>query len=164
MALRNIVTKEDEVLYKKCRPVTAFNAKLHQLLDDMNETLLLANGVGLAAPQVGILRRAVLVIETNVEDEEEEYVIELINPEILEVSGEQTGAEGCLSVPGEYGVVTRPDHVKVRAQDRYGEWFEVEGDGLTARCFCHEIDHLEGILFTSKAERMLSKEELESGD
>lgn len=163
MALRNIVTKEDELLYKKCRPVKDFNARLHQLLDDMHETLALANGVGLAAPQVGILRRAVLVIETNVPEDEDEYVIELINPEILEISGEQTGAEGCLSVPGEYGIVTRPMHVKVRAQDRYGEWFEVEGEGLTARCFCHEIDHLEGIVFTSKAERMLTPEELEGG-
>lgn len=164
MALRNIVTKEDPTLYKKCRPVTNFNPRLHQLLDDMHETLALANGVGLAAPQVGILRRVVLVIETNVAEDEDEYVIELINPEILEVSEEeQTGTEGCLSVPGEYGIVTRPMYVKVRAQDRYGEWFEVEGEGLTARCFCHEIDHLEGIVFTSKVERMLTPEELEGG-
>lgn len=160
MALRNIVTKEQPGLYKKCRPVTEFNDRLHQLLDDMADTLLEANGVGLAAPQVGVLRRAVLVIETNVEDDEDEYIIELINPEIIEVSGEQTGAEGCLSVPGEYGVVTRPMTVKVRAQDRDGEWFEVEGEGLTARCFCHEIDHLDGIIFTSKCERMLTEEEI----
>lgn len=165
MALRNIVTKEDPLLYKKCREVTAFNPRLHQLLDDMHETLALANGVGLAAPQVGVLRRAVLVIETNVPEDEEEYVIELINPEIIEASEEtQTGAEGCLSVPGEYGVVTRPMYAKVRAQDRYGNWFEVEGEGLTARCFCHEIDHLNGIIFTSKAERMLEKEEIEGGE
>ena len=115
----------------------------------MNETLAEAGGVGLAAPQVGILRRAVLVVETNVSEGEDEYVIELINPEIIEATGEQEGAEGCLSVPGEYGIVKRPMHVKVRAQDRDGEWFEVEGDGLTARCFCHEIDHLNGIVFTS---------------
>ena len=164
MALRNILTQEQPGLYKKCRPVTDFNQRLHQLLDDMAETLQEANGVGLAAPQVGVLRRAVLVVETNVAEDEDEYVIELINPEILEVSGEQEGAEDCLSVPGEYGLVKRPMHVKVRAQDRNGEWFEVEGEGLTARCFCHEIDHLEGVVFTSRVERMLSKEEIESGE
>ena len=164
MALRNILTKEQPTLYKKCRPVTEFNPRLHQLLDDMRETLMNANGVGLAAPQVGVLRRAVLVIETNVAEGEDEYVIELINPEILETSGEQDGAEGCLSVPGEYGLVKRPMNVKVRAQDRNGNWFEVEGTGLTARCFCHEIDHLDGIVFTSKAERMLTEEELSGGE
>ena len=164
MALRNILTKEQPTLYKKCRPVTEFNPRLHQLLDDMRETLMDANGVGLAAPQVGVLRRAVLVIETNVAEDEDEYVIELINPEILETSGEQDGAEGCLSVPGEYGLVKRPMNVKVRAQDRNGNWFEVEGTGLTARCFCHEIDHLDGIVFTSKAERMLTEEELSNGE
>ena len=164
MALRNILTKEQPTLYKKCRPVTEFNPRLHQLLDDMRETLMDANGVGLAAPQVGVLRRAVLVIETNVAEDEDEYVIGLINPEILETSGEQDGAEGCLSVPGEYGLVKRPMNVKVRAQDRNGNWFEVEGTGLTARCFCHEIDHLDGIVFTSKAERMLTEEELSNGE
>ena len=164
MALRNILTKEQPGLYKTCRPVKDFNPRLHQLLDDMRETLMEANGVGLAAPQVGVLRRAVLVIETNVPEGESEQVIELINPEILESSGEQDGPEGCLSVPGEYGLVKRPMHVKVRAQDRNGEWFEAEGEGLTARCFCHEIDHLEGVVFTSRAERMLSEEELESGE
>ena len=161
MALRNILTKEQPLLYKKSRRVTDFNSRLHQLLDDMTETLMQANGVGLAAPQVGVLRRAVLVIETNVPEGEDEYVIELINPEIIESSGEQEGAEGCLSVPGEYGIVKRPMTVKVRAQDRNGEFFEVEGTGLTARCFCHEIDHLEGVVFTAKAERMLSEEELQ---
>ena len=164
MARRNILTKEDPALYKKCRPVTEFNPRLHQLLDDMKETLSQENGVGLAAPQVGVLRRVVIVLETNVPEGEEEYMIELVNPEIIESSGEQFGAEGCLSVPDEYGMVRRPMHVKVRAQDRNGETFEVEGEGLTARCFCHEIDHLEGIIFTSKCERMLTKEELESGD
>lgn len=164
MARRNILTKEQPALYKKCRPVTEFNPRLHQLLDDMAETLAGENGVGLAAPQVGVLRRAVIVLETNVPEGEEEYLIELINPEIIEATGEQNGAEGCLSVPGEYGLVKRPMHVKVRAQDRNGNIFEVEGDGLTARCFCHEIDHLEGIVFTSKCERMLSEEELEKGE
>ena len=164
MARRNILTKEQPALYKKCRPVTEFNPRLHQLLDDMAETLAGENGVGLAAPQVGVLRRAVIVLETNVPEGEEEYLIELVNPEIIEATGEQNGAEGCLSVPGEYGLVKRPMHVKVRAQDRDGNTFEVEGEGLTARCFCHEIDHLEGIVFTSKCERMLSEEELEKSE
>ena len=163
MARRNILTKEQPGLYKKCRPVTEFNSRLHQLLDDMAETLSTQNGVGLAAPQVGVLRQAVIVLETNVPEGEEEYIIELVNPQIIESDGEQYGAEGCLSVPGEYGLVRRPMHVKVRAQDRNGNFFEVEGSGLTARCFCHEIDHLAGIIFTSKCERMLSEEELESG-
>lgn len=164
MAFRHILTKEQPTLYKKSRPVTDFNARLAQLLDDMRETLDSAGGVGLAAVQVGVLRRAVLVIETNVPEGEDEYVIELINPEIIEAEGEQDGAEGCLSVPGEYGLVKRPERVRVRAQDRNGEWFEVEGTGLTARCFCHEIDHLEGIVFTSKAERMLDPDEIESAE
>lgn len=164
MAIRNIVTKEQPALYRKSRPVTEFNGRLHQLLDDMAETLTEANGVGLAAPQVGVLRRAVLVIETNVPEGEDEYIIELVNPEIIESSGEQEGAEGCLSFPGEYGLVKRPMYVTVRAQDRYGKPFEVKGEGLTARCFCHEIDHLDGATFDSRAERMLTEEELKSGE
>ena len=163
MARRNILTKEQPTLYKHCRPVTDFNPRLHQLLDDMADTLATENGVGLAAPQVGVLRRACIVLETNVPEGEEEYLIELVNPEIVESSGEQYGAEGCLSVPGEYGLVRRPMFVKVRAQDRNGDFFEVEGEGLTARCFCHEIDHLNGIVFTSKCERMLTEEELQKG-
>lgn len=164
MAIRNILTKEDPQLYKSSRIVTDFNERLHQLLDDMRETLIESGGVGLAAPQVGVLRRAVLVIETNVPEGEEEYIIELINPEIIEASGEQTGPEGCLSLPEEFGLVTRPMNVKVRAQDRNGEWFEVSGTGLTARCFCHEIDHLEGIIFTDLCSKMLTEEEMESGE
>lgn len=164
MALRNILTREQPGLYKVCRPVTDFNPRLHQLLDDMRDTLLEANGVGLAAPQVGVLRRAVLVLETNVAEGEEERVIELINPVIVECSGDQFGPEGCLSVPGEYGLVHRPMDVRVKAQDRDGNWFEAEGTGLTARAFCHELDHLEGIVFTSVCERMLSDEELEKGE
>ena len=162
MALRNILTEEDPSLYKKCRPVTAFNERLHQLLDDMKDTLADADGLGLAAPQVGVLRRAVLVIETNVPEGEEPYIIELINPEIIETEGEQHEAEGCLSVPGEFGIVKRPQKVKLRAQDRFGNSFEVSGEGLTARCFCHELDHLEGIVFKSKCARMLSDEELKA--
>ncbi len=160
MALRHIVTQEDKVLHKVCREQQKFDDRLHQLLDDMAETLENANGVGLAAPQVGILRRVVLVIETNVEEEEDEEILELINPLIISAEGEQTGAEGCLSVPGEYGIVTRPARVTVRAQDRDGNWFEYTGTGLTARCICHELDHLDGHLFTEKAERMLSEDEL----
>lgn len=160
MAIRNIVKKGDSVLEKHSRPVTEFNDRLHILLDDMTETLIDSGGVGLAAPQVGVLRRVVVVIETNVPEEDKEYVIELINPEIVEQDGEQTGAEGCLSFPGKYGIVTRPNHVKVRAQDRYGNFFEVEGEALTARCFCHEIDHLDGVLFPQRAERMLTPEEV----
>ena len=163
MALRHILTKEEPALYKTCRPVTAFNAHLHQLLDDMADTLAQANGVGLAAPQVGVLRRAVIVLETNVPEGEEERLIELVNPEIIASEGLQRGAEGCLSVPGEYGLVERPMKVRVRAQDRDGAWFEVEGEGLTARCFCHEIDHLNGVVFTSLCERMLTEDEIQIG-
>ena len=160
MALRHIVTQEDKILHKVCREQVKFDERLHQLLDDMAETLENANGVGLAAPQVGILRRVVLVIEMNVEEEEDEEILELINPIIISSEGEQVGAEGCLSVPGEYGIVRRPSCVTVRAQDRDGKWFKYTGTGLTARCICHELDHLDGHLFTEKAERMLPEEEL----
>lgn len=161
MALRNILTEENPALRKVCRPYTDFNDRLHELLDDMKETLSQANGVGLAAPQVGILRRACIVMETNVPEGESEYFIELVNPEIIERNGEQEGGEGCLSLPEQYGIVKRPNHVKVRAQDRNGNFFEVEGDGLTARCFCHEIDHLDGVLFTDRVSRMLSDKEIQ---
>ena len=164
MALRNVLTEENKALYKISRPVVKFDERLHVLLDDMAETLTHANGVGLAAPQVGVLRRAVIVLETNVPEGEEPKLIELINPEIVSAEGEQCGSEGCLSVPEQYGLVKRPQKVRVRAQNREGNWFEAEGEGLTARCFCHEIDHLNGILFTSLAERMLTEEEIESGE
>ena len=157
MALRKIVEVGDECLQKKCRPVTEFNRHLHLLLDDMAETLDDANGAGLAAPQVGVLRRLCLVL-----DEESEEYLELINPEIIAASGEQTGLEGCLSVPGKWGVVTRPNVVRVRAQDRNGHWFEAEGEGLTARAFCHEIEHLDGHLFSEHVDHFLSDEELEA--
>lgn len=160
MAERNILKRGDPTLNKHCRPVTEFNDRFHTLLDDMRQTLAKSGGVGLAAPQVGVLRRAVIVLETNVAEDEEEYMIELVNPEIIEQDGEQVGAEGCLSIPGEFGVVKRPQHVKVRAQDRNGNWFEVEGEGLTARAYCHELDHLDGTLFVDKASRMLTDEEL----
>ena len=157
MALRKIVEVGDPCLAKVCRPVTAFNSRLHALLDDMTETLAEVGGAGLAAPQVGILRRAVIVL-----DEESETYLELVNPEIVKAEGEQTGLEGCLSVPGKWGIVTRPYTVRVRAQDRFGEWFEAEADGLTARCFCHELDHLDGHLYTEHIDHFLSEEELEA--
>jgi peptide deformylase len=162
MAQRNILKEGDPTLTKKSRPVTDFNPRLHQLIDDMRETLLEADGVGLAAPQVGVLRRVVLVLDTNkTELPPEEQIIELINPEIIASSGEQVGPEGCLSVPGVYGIVKRPDFVKVKAQDRSGKPFEVWGKALTARAFCHEIDHLNGCLFTQVAEEILTPEQLE---
>ncbi len=155
MAIREIVKKGDPILNKKCHAVTKFDDRLHNLLDDMAETLRDADGVGLAAPQVGILRQVVLVIN------EDDEIIELINPEIVKTSGEQHGLEGCLSVPGEYGFVTRPMIVRVKAQDRNGVFFEVEDEGITARCFCHEIDHLSGHLFDELTERTYTAEELE---
>lgn len=153
MGLRKILTDKDPALHKVCRPVEKFDGRLHKLLDDMKETLIDANGVGLAAPQVGILRRVVLV---DTGDE----VLELINPSLLETSGEQVGAEGCLSVPGKYGIVKRPNYAKVRAYDRDGNEFEVEGEELMARCFCHELDHLDGIVYTEIMERYLTEEEM----
>ena len=153
MGLRKILTTKEPALHKVCKPVVNFDAKLHKLLDDMAETRAEANGVGLAAPQVGILRRVVIV---DLGDE----VVELINPTLLETDGEQIGAEGCLSVPGKYGLVKRPYYAKVRAQDRYGEWFEVEGEEIIGRCFCHELDHLDGIVYTEVMERFLTEEEL----
>lgn len=140
MALRRIALQGEECLAKVCRPVTEFNGRLHTLLDDMKDTLLDSGGVGLAAPQVGVLRRVVII-------DVGEGPIELINPEILEAAGEQTGEEGCLSVAGRWGVVTRPNYVKVKAMDRQGKERIYEGEGLLARAFCHEIDHLDGRLF-----------------
>ena len=156
MGLRKILTDKEPALHKVCKPVTSFDSKLFKLLDDMAETLVASGGVGLAAPQVGILRRVVLV---DVGGEESE-ILELINPELIETSGEQYGPEGCLSVPGKYGLVKRPMVAKVRAQDRNGEWFEAEGEELIARCFCHELDHLDGIVYTEVMERFLTEEEL----
>ena len=139
MGIRKILTVSEPALHKTCRPVENFDRKLHNLLDDMRDTLIDSEGGGLAAPQVGILRRVVLV----------------------ETDGEQEGAEGCLSVPGKYGLVKRPYYAKVRAQDRYGEWYEAEGEELIGRCFCHELDHLDGIVYTEVMDRFLTAEELE---
>ena len=153
MGLRRILTDKDPALHKTCKPVVNFDARLHKLLDDMRETLEDSGGVGLAAPQIGILRRVVLV-------DNGEEVLELVNPTLVETDGEQTDAEGCLSVPGKYGLVKRPYYAKVRAQDRNGNWFEAEGEELTARCFCHELDHLDGIIYTEVMERFLTEDEL----
>ncbi len=154
MALRNILNEDEELLRKTSREVVNFDRRLWDLLDDMAETMYEANGAGLAAPQVGVLRRAVVV---DVGD----GLIELINPEIVSKRGKQTGSEGCLSSPGKYGLVTRPMKVKVKALDRNGNPFTIEGSELLARAFCHEIDHLNGVLFQDLAERMLEPEELE---
>ena len=157
MGMRNILTDKEPSLHKVCKPVTKFDWRLHKLLDDMAETLEEANGVGLAAPQVGILRR-VVIVDTG------DGILELVNPTLVETSGEQTGPEGCLSVPGRYGLVTRPNFAKVSAQDRDGNWFEAEGEELIARCFCHELDHLDGILYTQVMDRFLTEEELVADD
>lgn len=154
MAKLKIVKVGDETLGKVCRPVDKITPRVLQLLDDMIETMRDANGVGLAAPQVGILRR-IVVIEV-----EEGKVIELINPKIIAFAGEQEGLEGCLSLPGQWGIVKRPMHVTVRAMNRKGETVDYTGSELLARCFCHELDHLEGKLYPSVAERMLTPEEI----
>ena len=145
--IREIIKEGDEVLRKKCHKVEKFDEKLHALLDDMYETMQEANGVGLAAPQVGILRR-IAVIDVG------DGKIELVNPEIIKESGEQTGDEGCLSFPGKWGEVTRPMKVTVKAQDRYGKEFKIKGTELLARAFCHEIDHLDGVVFLDKVNKM----------
>ena len=158
MAIRNIRIMGDPILEKVCKEVKEVTPRTQELIDDMLETMYDANGVGLAAPQVGILKR-IVVIDVTGEDP-----IVLINPRILETSGEQTGGEGCLSLPGKSGTVTRPNYVKVRAYDRNMKPFEMEGTELLARAFCHEIDHLHGVLFTAKVSRMLTPEELETGE
>jgi len=161
MATRNILTDGDRSLVKKSRAVKDFNKRLHILLDDMRETLVEANGLGLAAPQVGVLRRAALIVDTGAcTESSEEQIIELVNPEIIYCDGEQTGSEGCLSLPGVYGYVSRPEVVKIKAQDRFGEVFELECIELAARAVCHEIDHLDGVIFTEIADRLLTEEEI----
>lgn len=155
MAIRKILGERDGSLNKKSREVTVFDKRLHQLLDDMSDTLNTANGVGLAAVQVGVLRRAVIV-DTG------EGVTELINPKITARSEETAcESEGCLSYPGLYGMVERPVSVTVEAQDRHGNLFTVMGEGLKARAFCHELDHLDGIVFKDIAKEMLEEDEEE---
>lgn len=155
MAIREILSDRDPALHKKCHLVTEFDGKLASLLDDMKETLAAANGAGLAAPQVGILRRVVIVVTSD------EEMLELVNPELLSQKGEQDGLEGCLSLPGQWGYVRRPMKVRVKAQDRNGKWFEAEGEEIVARCFCHEIEHLDGHVFTEHVDRIYTSEEVE---
>lgn len=145
MAIRTIRTEQEPVLRKNSKPVTIFDENLENLLDDMKETMHMAEGVGLAAPQIGILKRLFIV-------DVGEGVVEFINPEILLTSGEQTGDEGCLSVPGKYGKVTRANYIKMKAQNRKGEFFEIEGEELMARAMQHEYDHLEGVLFIDRVQ------------
>lgn len=154
MALRKIVTEGDDILLKKCRPVEKFDSKLHSLLYDMVETLHDSGGVGLAAPQIGIMRR-VCVIDIG------DGVVEYVNPQIISTDGEHEVVEGCLSSPGEFGIVSRPKKVMAKAFDRNGNEFTIEGEDLFAQAMCHEFDHLDGILFKSKVIRMLSPDELE---
>jgi len=155
MAIREILTDQDPALHKKCHPVTLFDEKLGTLLDDMRQTLEEAGGAGLAAPQIGILRRVVVLYGGD------EELIELVNPQLIAQEGEQDGLEGCLSVPGLWGYVKRPQTVRVKAQDRHGNWFETGGEGIVARCFCHEIEHLDGHVFSEHADRLYTSEEIE---
>lgn len=154
MAIRNIVKEGDPVLTKRCRPVEKFDEKLAQLLDDMTDTLKKAGGVGLAAPQVGILRRVFIMIP-----EEDGPVIEAVNPEIVKTSGKMREVEGCLSVPNQWGYVTRPKTVVLRAYNRRGEQYELKLRELGARCACHENDHLDGHLFLEKVEEFVKPEQ-----
>lgn len=157
MAIREVREIGDEILTKKCKEVTKMTLRTRILIEDMLDTMYEKYGVGLAAPQVGILKN-IVVIDVG------EGPIVLINPEIVETSGEQTGEEGCLSVPGKWGIVTRPEHVKVRALNEEMEEFEVEGDGLLARAFCHEIDHLSGDLYVNRVEDGLHDVKYEEDD
>ena len=155
MSVRKIYVQGEEVLTKKAHPVTKFDHKLHILLDDMKDTLIKAEGAGLAAPQVGILRRVIVVSDG-------ETITELVNPEIIATQGEQNGLEGCLSVPQKYGMVKRPLIVTVKAQDRNGYPFTMTGQDLLARAFCHEIDHLNGVLYTEYVDRLFTPEEIQN--
>jgi len=156
MAILKIIKKDDPTLRKISRKVDEITPRIIKLLDDMRDTLHKAEGAGLAAVQVGVLRRIVLV------ETEPGETLELINPEIIEYSGEQEELEGCLSVPGVWGITHRPEKVTVKAMNRKGEYFTVSGTGLKARAFCHELDHLDGKLFTDKAVRILTQNELEA--
>ncbi len=165
MALRTIVKDGDPILKKKCREVTEFNDKLSQLLDDMADTMNEARGLGLAAPQVGLLKRVCIVLDQYIDEDDNEIdeIIELINPEIIKKEGEVTIFEGCLSFPERNGAITRPQAVVVRAQDRNGEWFEFEAEDILARAICHECDHLDGITIMDHAEKFyedLTQEEI----
>ena len=154
MALRTIVTEPDELLRKRSRPVEKFDERLWQLLDDMKDTLIKADGVGLAAVQVGILRRVFIVML-------DDKVYEFINPEILSSEGEQEGFEGCLSFPGVHGIIKRPNVLKMRAQNPNGEWIEITGEALFARAMCHENDHLDGHVIRDRADRLYTEAEID---
>ena len=157
MAVRPIIYDPDPILYKKCHPVTKFDKKLGNILTDMTQTMIHANGVGLAGPQIGYMRRVCVVLDTLDNDK----IIEMVNPEVVAIEGEQTGSEGCLGFPNKFGMVTRPRIVTVRAQDRNGEWFTVQSHDLTARAFLHEIDHLDGHVFTEKVTEYINMDEEE---
>lgn len=157
MAVRPIIYDPDPILYKKCHPVTKFDKKLGNILTDMTQTMIHANGVGLAGPQIGYMRRVCVVLDTLDNDK----IIEMVNPEVVATEGEQTGSEGCLSFPNKFGMVTRPRIVTVRAQDRNGEWFTIQSHDLTARAFLHEIDHLDGHVFTEKVTEYINMDEEE---
>ena len=157
MAVRPIIYDPDPILYKKCHPVTKFDKKLGNILTDMTQTMIHANGVGLAGPQIGYMRRVCVVLDTLDNDK----IIEMVNPDVVATEGEQTGSEGCLSFPNKFGMVTRPRIVTVRAQDRNGEWFTVQSHDLTARAFLHEIDHLDGHVFTEKVTEYINMDEEE---
>jgi len=159
MAILKIVTEEDDILRSKSKPVTEISPRIIRLLDDMKDTLIKANGVGLAAVQVGVLKR-IYIIDIGVEEGKNE-ILEFINPEIIKTEGKQEEAEGCLSVPGKYGITSRPAVVTVRATDRNGNTFEYTGKDLFARCLCHEYDHLDGILYTDNVIEMLNTEDFE---
>ena len=157
MAVKPIIYDPDPILYKKCHPVTKFDKKLGNILTDMTQTMIHANGVGLAGPQIGYMRRVCVVLDTLDNDK----IIEMVNPEVVATEGEQTGSEGCLSFPNKFCMVTRPRIVTVRAQDRNGEWFTVQSHDLTARAFLHEIDHLDGHVFTEKVTEYINMDEEE---
>lgn len=156
MAIRKIVTLGDDALRKRCKPQDKFDKRLATLLKDMADTMYKAEGVGLAAPQVGILRRIAVVDVT----EDHSGLLEMVNPEIVEREGVQTGREGCLSVPGRQGVVTRPMKIKARFQDKNGDFYELETEGFEARAICHELDHLDGTLYIDVMDRELTEEEI----
>ena len=153
--IKQILQKEDPALHKVCHPITRFDGKLAGLLSDLTDTLKNAGGLGLAAPQIGILRRVCVVM-----DDDETY-LELVNPEIISQEGEQEGFEGCLSLAGMYGIVKRPMKVKVKAQDRTGAEIEYEREGITARCFCHEIEHLDGHMYYEHTDRLFNEDEVD---
>lgn len=153
--IKQILQKEDPALHKVCHPITKFDGKLAALLSDLTDTLKDAGGLGLAAPQIGILRRVVVVMD------DDESFLELVNPEIVSQEGEQEGFEGCLSLAGMYGVVKRPMKVKIKAQDRTGAAVEYERKGVTARCFCHEIEHLDGHMYYEHTDRLFTEDEVD---